>query len=263
MNRVSFHTTIDNIGDREVYQVFLGSPRRYLKPDATRLEGIEKDIVVHSPYWVNMAKDSTDENFKNTLSYSVAMARELQRVGQKYYVTHIGARYSDMSVGSSMNYIRNFCEMWLWNTKDTDVTLCLENDSGSKKGTKMGSIKVLETIIRDIDNPRLRMTFDSEHAYANGFRLDNIERLRELSDIIAVVHFNSIPQMVGRGSHVDRHSETTFKDCKNGFGYLYNVYEVLYDGVRPFIMELNEPFVQDNLEYLKNFLGPVGKVITV
>lgn len=258
MNKVGFHTTIGNIGDREVYQVFLGSPKQYTIPDASRLEGINKDIVVHSPYWVQLGRSMNDLAFRRTLDYTIKVAKEMDRVGLKYYVTHIGTRTEDMSIAQSAKSIYTFCLKWLWETMGTNVILCLENDSGSKKGTKMGSVNILNTVIRQVNDPRVRMTFDSEHAYANGFDLSNIEKLEAIKDIVSVVHFNSIPVEVGRGSHLDRHSSTQFKDSKKGYDYLHNVYNVLYDGVRPFIMEIDDSLVEGNLEFLSSYLSNRG-----
>lgn len=255
MDRVGYHTTISNIGDRQVYQVFLGSPKQYTVPDASRLEGLNKDIVIHSPYWVQLGRSMNDKAFTRTLDYTIKVAKEMQRVGQKYYVTHIGTRTEDMSIAQSAKSIYTFCLKWLWETMGSDVILCLENDSGSKKGTKMGSVKVLNYVIREINDPRVRMTFDTEHAYANGFDLSCVEKLEAIKDIVSVVHFNSIPAEVGRGSHLDRHSTTTFSECKKGYEYLHNVYKVMYDGQRPFIMEIDDSLVEGNLSYLSSYLS--------
>ena len=111
----------------------------------------------------------------------------------------------------------------------------------------MGSVKILEAVIRNIDSPRIRMCFDSEHAYANGMDLNNSKRLMQIADIIEVVHFNSIPSNVIQGGHLDRHSETLLEECKEGISYIMNVYNYLYDGNRPFILERssNEFFYKD------------------
>jgi endonuclease IV len=261
MERVSYHTSVKRIKDRGVYQIFLGSPRRYEYPNASDLEGIDKDIVVHCPYWTQLAREAYEKAYISTLDYTVKLAHEMQKVGQKYIVIHVGARPSDMTIARGMDCIKGFCERWLFATMDTDVILCLENDSGSKKGTKMGSVKVLETVINDINSTRVRMAFDTEHAYANGFDLSNTDRLKQIEPLVAVVHFNSIPDYVGRGSHVDRHTSTKFSESKNGIKYLHNVYRELYDGVRPFIMEIDENLAEENLEFLKQFLDGEGSYI--
>lgn len=254
MNKIGYHTTISNIGERDVYQVFLGSPKQYTVPDASRLEGINKDIVIHSPYWVQLARSVNDKAYTRTLDYTIKVAHEMHRVGLKYYVTHIGARTEDMTIAQAAKSIYVFCLKWLWETEGTDVILCLENDSGSKKGTKMGSVNILNRVIREVNHPRVRMAFDTEHAYANGFDLECREKLEAIKDIVSVVHYNSIPAEVGRGSHLDRHSTTPFTECKKGYEYLHNVYEVMYDGVKPFIMEIDQSLVEGNLSFLSSYL---------
>lgn len=257
LSKVGYHTTIKDIlledTGFDTYQVFLGSPRRYNKPEPMGLEKIiDKNIVVHSPYWVQLAKDITDKSFMRTLEYTIQVTKVLHSVGVRYYVTHIGSRTEDMTIARSYGCMREFCIKWLMATEGCDTILCLENDSGSKKGTRMGSVKLLTRLIEDINHPRVRMTFDTEHAYANGLDLSRLDYIKSFEDKIAVVHFNSIPVEVERGSHLDRHSSTSIVQCKEGVEYILNVFRTLYNGVRPFIFEVGDfDIVSHNMKMIE------------
>lgn len=259
---VGWHTSVKDLlqcsdeffKKHKVFQVFIGSPRSLSVPSFNDLAILlkrhpELEIVVHSPYVVSLCKNSADKNYIATLGYTIAVANELDKLGVKYLVTHIGARPESMTIKESTLNILNFCQKFEWSTQGTKIKLCLENDSGSKKGTKMGHMKVLAAVIRKMNSERIRMTFDSEHAYAAGFDIESEDEIRQYEDIIDVVHWNSVPGNVEFGGHLDRHSTTSFYESKTN---PLPVYNVLYNGKRPFIFEVESPvFVKSNLEYLK------------
>lgn len=253
VSMLGYHTSVDNLKDLETYQVFLGSPRRYQEPDSSKLLGVDKEIVVHCPYWTQLAKPDVDASFQRTLQYIIKLSHELDKVSQRYIVVHVGSRYMDDSIAEAMNNIRMFCIKWLYATQNDNTVLCLENDSGSKKKSKMGSVRILTEIINDLNNPRIKMAFDTEHAYANGFDLQDVDRLNEIEQLVGVVHFNSIPEYVEKGSHTDRHTETSFDNSKGGFDYQRKVWDVLYDGVRPFIVEADEQFALRSIDVIRNY----------
>ena len=259
---VGWHTSVKdllNCSDEffqkhKVFQVFIGNPRSLNVPSFSDLGILLKryphlEIVVHSPYVVNLCKSSGDKNYVATLGYTIAVAQKLDELGVKYLVTHIGGRPETMSIKESTMNLLGFCQKFEWSTQGNKIKLCLENDSGSKKGTKMGHLKVLSTVIRKMNSERIRMTFDAEHAYAAGFNIESEEEIRQYEDIIEVVHWNAVPSNVEFGGHLDRHSTTSFYESKAN---PLPVYNVLYNGKRPFIFEVESPvFVKSNLEYLR------------
>lgn len=266
INKVGFHDSVasitENVGlyrleGHGVFQVFMGSPQRYNEPSVGYMKLLvekfsEAEFVIHSPYWVTMG-NPVSKAYAQTLKYSIRMSHVMNSLGIKRYVSHVGSR-GELDANSSIKALRNLCLQWLDQTEGDDTILCLENDAGSKNGTKIGSIKALESVIRNIDSPRVRMCFDTEHAYANGFDLSDTKRLGELSDIIEVVHLNSIPHNVVKGGHLDRHSETTIEDCKEGHDYLNGVLNILYDGIRPFILERGDmSIVKKDIEFLRSY----------
>ena len=73
--------------------------------------------------------------------------------------------------------------------------------------------------------------------------------ISKYKDIIDVVHWNSVPEQVEFGGHLDRHSTTSFYQSKISPMPVYNV---LYNNKIPFIFEVESPlFVKSNFEYLK------------
>ena len=182
LSMVGYHASVHDLNsygkaffnENKVFQVFVGTNRRLLVPNT---EGIAKllrtregiTVVVHAPYTVSLCKNPADPIFIATLQYLVEVAKRYDELGVKYLVTHIGGRSKDNTIGEASTYIWEFCRRWLKMTEGCNIHLCLENDTGSKGGTKMGYIPVLASIVKKLNDPRLRMTYDSEHAYGAGF----------------------------------------------------------------------------------------------
>lgn len=262
VSRVGWHTSVKWLLQQDdkffevhkVFQVMVGSPRTLQVPSVTDLAILmsrhpDITVVVHAPYVVSLCKRVNDRNYVNTLGYCIKFAKILDKIGIRYFVIHIGARSEDMLVKESVLSIWNFCQKWLMSTLECNIHLCLENDSGSKKGTKMGHINVLQLVIRKVNDPRVRMTFDVEHAYGAGYDPTDETNLRKIEDIVDVVHWNSVPQNVVFGGHLDRHSTTSFYESKIS---PISQYRVLYNKERPFIFEVESLiYVKHNFEWLK------------
>lgn len=262
MKNIGMHTSVKSLlqasdeffEEHKVFQVFVGSPRTLQVPSFTDLALFKKrhpevEVIVHMPYVVNLCKNNSEKCYINTLSYMIRVAKELDKIGINYMVTHIGGRSKEQSIKDSTMQIWNFCQKWLMSTMECKIKLCLENDSGSKANTKMGHMNVLSLVVRRVNDPRIRMCFDSEHAYAAGFNTTDVELMKSFKDVISVVHLNSVPAEVVAGGHLDRHSSTSFYDSKVS---PIPVLEVFDDGDFPFIMEVESPvFMKSNLEWLK------------
>ena len=262
--RIGYHTSVKNLLGKsdefftkyKVFQVFVGSPRSLQEPSYTDLSLLMKrhsdiEVIVHGPYCVNLCKSNAEKCYISTLSYYIKLAKALDRIGIKYIVTHIGGRSDQQTNKDSAIQILNFCQKWLMSTSECKIKLCLENDSGSKKGTKMGYVPLLATIVKRMDNPRIRMTFDTEHAYAAGYDLKDKEVLKEFVPYVDIVHLNSVPNEVEKGGHLDRHSTTSFYQSKED---PISVLEVFGKNSILFIMEVeSEILVKSNYEWLKEF----------
>lgn len=229
---------LDNIGTK-CCQVFLGSPRRAginlsnLSLLNTILDSREDlDIVVHAPYWTSPCK--SDESWMRTLEHTVEVANSVKHPIK--YVMHLGGRGELTKVEAAQNLVK-FCKSYLLNTPDSKMILCLENDAGSKSDTKMGYVNLITNVVKTLNSPRIRMCFDTEHAYAAGIDVSDTNFLNSIKDYVSVVHLNSIPSSVVFGGHLDRHSSTLIRYTVEGPMYLKPVYDVLYDTEVPFILE--------------------------
>lgn len=262
--KIGWHTSVANLNSESIeyfdkcktFQVFIGPPKRLQIPNLDPIKlllsnHLDLDIVVHGPYVVSLCKSISEPIVQATLSYYSYLANNLKDTPVKYIVTHIGGLSKGDDIKMGAVYIYDFCLRWLAATPNSNMILCLENDVGSKKGTKMGYIKILASIVKKINSPRIRLCLDVQHSYGAGFNLTE-DKLDILNDYVSVVHFNAVPKYVEFGSHVDRHSETSLDESKVD---QFLVYKKLYNGVRPFIFEVNgEPYISRNIEWLRGKL---------
>jgi endonuclease IV len=149
-----------------------------------------------------------------TVKHTTASLHAASQAGVKKYVLHMGAFSPDRGENRQIAFDNavDFCERVLKQTWDADTVLCLENDAGSKSGTKCSGPGFLYKLVTKIDSPKLRVCFDSEHAYASGFDLNQVEKLRKLFTVTDVIHLNAVPSYVQFGGHLDRHSDTTIAE---------------------------------------------------
>lgn len=246
------------------FQLFISSPKSYSPIDLSTFAVLvrmfpDASFTVHGPFWACLCKPLNVKMVQNTFDYYVKLSHELSKLGSFRIVTHVGGR-GEYSKQESALSILNFCRHWLLATKDDTTILCLENDSGSKSDTKMGFVKVLNKICDVCGSPRVKMCFDSEHAYANGVDLADVDFLEYIKHNVSIVHFNAIPSNVSFGGHLDRHSKTPINESKDGWSYLRTVYDVFYNGAIPFIREIESSYIlYEDLE----FLNREGDIIEV
>lgn len=268
MNKVGWHTSVKFLlkqnnsyfVDNKTFQVFIGSPRTLKIPSFEELRLLKRlhpeiDIVVHTPYVVSLCKNPAEPITAATMRYYIEMARQLDISNVKYMVSHIGGISSKETIKRGAVYIYDFCLKWLQATEGTRTILCLENDCGSKAGTKMGYAKILAAIVKKINNPRIRMCLDTNHAYSAGFEL-SIDNLNKLKPYVSVIHFNAIPSYIEFGCHLDRHSITSLDESKED---MYKVYKLLFNNEIPFIYEVEgEPYITRNNKWLQNKIKEDG-----
>jgi endonuclease IV len=203
-----------------VFQIFFSSPRvMELPSEETKslIRGLPKDLslIVHSPYLVNLIGRS--KMWGLTLSYEAKAVEICAELGIPYYLTHLGAFSKDRGEGreEALDNALDFCTKLLKLTDGSPVKILLENDSGSKSGTKCGDVPFVYNIVKRVGDPRLRMAIDTEHAYAHGFDLSKHDRLKKAFTVTELVHLNAIPDYVEFGGHLDRHSDTVIEDTVN------------------------------------------------
>ena len=259
MNVVSCHiplTTSDIYSSIEVaknkykvnyFQSFLGNPRLLKLPPLDEFNTLYKnkldvDLIIHGPY-VSSLVTSNKALYNNSLQYYIDLSKLMSVLGSNKLVVHIGSRKESEPLSESYNRLKDFCYKWLDSTEGLDIKLCLENDCGSKKGTRVGSLTLLNRLIREINNPRIRLTLDTQHAYANNLDLSDLDKIKYLLEITEVLHLNAIPKEVEMNSHKDRHSTTYIKDSKNGSKEILNIASLAYNKGIPMILERKDDLV--------------------
>ena len=229
-----------------VFQVFLSPADLIQRVDRERVVGFSASLpsditlVAHAPYFMNLCTTGDLKHWQASLRYLVRAGQIASQIGVSRLVTHIGAISGSQSITTGYYALFNFCSQWLELTEGLDVILCLENDAGSNTGKKIGSLKLLYKVIKEMKHPRIRMCFDTEHAYANGFDLSQEDILQKVLAISSVVHLNAIPSYVERGSHIDRHSETLIQDSKEGPDPILKIARGSLERELPMILERRE-----------------------
>ena len=252
------------------FQVHLSNPRRWELPDGTLLSEFLKEIrpildssenpnvtlVVHGPFVFSLAKS---EQYSFIHKYLLECSRVMESLDllpddRVFIVTHVGSRPIGLGLKDVVGQLFKLCSSWQYYTAGHRSVLCLENDAGSNKGTKLGSVKFLKglkTKLREFD--RVSICWDTEHAFANGMDLSNRENVEDTLKYSSVVHLNSIPTYVTRGGHLDRHSDDLIADgqCVEDLLYVAKRCEELEI---PMILERSKNIVLQDYSYIKEEL---------
>ena len=136
-------------------------------------------------------------------------------LGVDYYITHLGSTGQKVSKEKVVIELEKACTRILESVNPKVKTkLLLETSPGSSSGTKVGTLEELLEVRQSLKSERVGICLDTEHAFANGLDLNQLD-LDEIGSKIDVVHLNSIPEAVELNSHLDRHGKTALKDSKN------------------------------------------------
>lgn len=171
----------------------------------------EYTVVAHMPFFVSFAKPLRDKIPSDSLRYIQSILPFLQKANVSYIVAHVGSLESK-NFTDAANNVLSFCRVlqpWL-----KDITFCLENDAGSKKGTRMGSLELVIRVLEELRSESFGLCLDTEHAYADGTDLSQDNIYNKVVKHMKVLHLNSVPDYVTFGEHLDRHSETPFVASK-------------------------------------------------
>lgn len=225
------------------FQVFVSSPASGAMPKLSP-EMIELmknyHVIVHSPYWVTLSrKKSLGFNLKWVISLLYQAADNGLSID---YVTHLG--YPDKRAGeyvsyeesieNTVDYLRKLLVKWPKHLKNTRILL--ETDSGSKNGNGFSGLKGIKEIVQRINDSRVGICYDTEHLYAAG----EDDPSEEDWNLIKLVHLNSIPEKVEKGSHLDRHGKTLIAECKEGPDWVLDKAREAYKRKIPMILERSD-----------------------
>ena len=202
----------------ETIQIFGAPPqmwrRRKIREDEceafrarTGETGIEP-IFIHGVYLINLATANPELLTKST----AALAGDLQlasAIAAKGVIFHVGS-HKGAGFDQALPQIADALRGVLKETPD-DAWIILENSAGM--GGSVGSkLSELAAIIQAVENPRLKVCLDTEHAYAAGYNvadrdgldaaMEEFDREIGLAQLVAV-HANDSKIELGGG--VDRH----------------------------------------------------------
>lgn len=148
-----------------------------------------------------------------------------------------------IEVGSTVQFLSDL-EVFL-NQQPTPVMgkVFLENTVRTLRGESffadIENLKSVTGLFRGIAG----VCFDEEHAYASGWEtLINDEGKRSEMSLegIDLVHLNTIPPNVERGSYLDRHSDTSMDESKFPKETYLSIIEELDNKAIPYIREVHE-----------------------
>lgn len=201
-------------------QIFARNPRQWRKTSLTQKdiaifkERVKKEkispVAVHIPYTLNLAT-AKPHFYKVTIKEFIEDLIEADRLGAQYLITHMGS-HRGISEEEGLFKISNALEEIIKATKGTSTMILLENTSGSGKwlGYNFSHHRI---ILEKIDfSPQVGICFDTAHAWAAGYKIDEKGAVDELVNEIdreigierlKVIHLNDT--QTNLGSRHDRH----------------------------------------------------------
>jgi deoxyribonuclease-4 len=207
-----------------------------------------KNIVVHSPYIINLASLDKAEFGISYLTNEIASCSYLGAINLIY---HPGF-YKDSNVEDATKILANSLNEVIANTLDSNVVINLETMAG--KGSELGfNFNNIKNIIDPIEHKeRIGVCLDTCHIWDSGYDIVNHyeEVIKEFDQIIGlsylkVIHLND--SLNPLGAHKDRHANIGYGHI--GFPTLLKVVNDPRFQNIPIILET--PYSQDDKPYHK------------
>ncbi|MCR4313269.1 MAG: deoxyribonuclease IV, partial [Candidatus Roizmanbacteria bacterium] len=162
-------------------------------------------IYFHASYLVNLADDSRIGHMsKLSLISELNIASKLKVKGS---IIHLGSYKNEVSSIKYPVLIKNIKEILDKIPKDT--FFIIENAGNRKIGQ---TLEEISQIVKDVDNPRVKICFDTCHLFSNGYRFNDSGELDaffaklsklKINDLIEVWHVNDSRDEFDSGH--DRH----------------------------------------------------------
>ncbi len=205
---------ITNIGGN-CLQIFSSSPRgwNFAKPTDDEIKKfltlnsslLISPIYFHASYLVNLADDGRIGHMsKLSLISELNVASKLKVKGS---IIHLGSFKDQKSDIKYQKLISNIKEILDKTPKDT--FFIIENAGNRKIGQ---TLEEISQIVKDVNDPRVRICFDTCHLFSNGYRFNDPGELDaffakltklEINDLIEVWHVNDSRDEFDSGH--DRH----------------------------------------------------------
>lgn len=257
-------------------QIFSSSPRgwNFAKPSDDEIKQfltlnsslLISPIYFHASYLVNLADDSRIGHMsKMSLISELNLAPKL---GVKGSIIHLGSYKEKKPIdnlqlfGTNPKYkilIENIKEI-LKNTPKESLFI-IENAGNRKIGQ---TLEEISQIVKDVNDPRVRICFDTCHLFSNGYRFNNANELDaffaklaklEINNLIELWHINDSRDEFDSGH--DRHDN--IGEGKIGIDEFKTLLNHSKTKKYPFIIETpgfdgNGPD-KKNLDILKSLVG--------
>jgi len=198
-------------------QIFAGSPRLWARSpfpseEVDKFLSLSKNndidpVFIHALYLVNLASDNQDLLFKSINSL-VADLKNGSLINSAGIIVHIGSHQGRGFQTVKKQLISSIKEI----LSRTEITnLILENDAG--QNGKIGSPEELAELINEINDPRLKICFDTAHLFESGIDLrdsSSVDRLvsflkaKNILDRLVCIHLNDSATTLD--SHRDMHA---------------------------------------------------------
>jgi deoxyribonuclease-4 len=205
---------INNIGGN-CLQIFSSSPRgwNFAKPTEDEIKQfltlnsslLINPIYFHATYLINLADDSRVGHMsKLSLITELNLASKLKVKGS---IVHLGSYKKEVSSIKYPVLIKNIKEILEKTPKDT--LFIIENAGNRKIGQ---TLEEISQIVKDVNNPRVRICFDTCHLFSNGYKFDTNQELElfleklaklEINNLIEIWHLNDSRDEFNSGH--DRH----------------------------------------------------------
>ena len=183
-----------------------------------------ENVIVHAPYIINLANNTDINKWEFACNFLRQEINRCNLLGVKYMVLHPGS-----SVDLDRNYAINNIIKGLNNVLIDDDNIVILLETMALKGTEIGSIKEIKTIIDGVNNKKnIGVCLDTCHLNDAGNDISRFDEfLDEFDKLIGIekikcVHVNDSKNE--RGSHKDRHENIGFGTIgfENLLGVLYN-----------------------------------------
>lgn len=205
---------IKNIGGN-CLQIFSSSPRgwNFAKPNEEEIKQFVQSkkesnidpVYFHATYLINLADDSRIGHMsKLSLITELNLASKLKVKGS---IVHLGSFKDQKSNIKYQKLISNIKE--ILDKTPQDTLFIIENAGNRKIGQ---TLEEIAQIVKDVNNPRVKLCFDTCHLFSNGYMFDTakeleafLEKLEDLDlvDKLEVWHLNDSRDEFNSGH--DRH----------------------------------------------------------
>lgn len=198
-------------------QIFAGSPRLWFRKPFSEnevkifLAGVKENslgsVFIHALYLVNLATQNP-EMFEKSINSLVVDLQNGARINSSGVIIHIGSH-----LGAGFDTIKDqlvaALQRILAETEGCD--LVLENAAG--QNGKIGSLEELSFLIKNVEDPRLKICLDTAHLFAGGIDLrgetENVKLIKKLNNLglldkLVCLHLNDCASDLD--SHRDIHA---------------------------------------------------------